>query len=415
MLADDETLNPTDLEHPALMLISSSDTLETSWRGWLQPWWQGRLFRCRSPEVAVPILQQFPTLIILLETTCPEHASNTLDQLRKYCPAAPSVLLLSKQPDQHWQALLADPCNDYFLHNEPCDNTLRRVLRYSRHLLLCHDRLRKLEQLQQLQAPDTTPGYDPELWRALQREEFELFYQPRIDLQEGSICGAEALIRWRHPERGLLTPDHFIPDCEASGLVVPLGYWVIQQVGKSLPGMLAAGLTGRIGVNLSFRQFQDRFLAPTIERLINQHKIDTSILEFELTETALCSDEQHVQESIAQISSLGVEFSLDDFGTGYSSFSLLQKLPVATLKIDKSFVAGIPGNADDEEIVRAMISLAHNLNKQVIAEGVENRDQLEFLIRHGCDQVQGYFFSRPVSEQQFLALLSHSQRQQEAP
>jgi len=412
MLADDEPLNPTEPGHPALMLISASDELEASWRSWLEPWWQGHLFRCRSPEAAVPILQQFSALIILLETACPEHASSTLSRLRKHCPTAPSVLLLTQQPDQHWQALLTDPCNDYFLPDEACDTTLRRVLRYCSHLLLCHDRLRKLEQLQQLQNPEPTPGYDPELWRALQREEFVLFYQPRIDLREGNICGAEALIRWQHPERGLLTPDHFIPDCEASGLVVPLGYWVIQQVGKSLPNMLASGLNGRIGINLSFRQFQDRFLATTIERLIKQHLIDTHTLEFELTETALCSDEEHVRESITQLSALGVEFSLDDFGTGYSSFSLLQKLPVATLKIDKSFVAGIPGNADDEEIVRAMISLAHNLNKQVIAEGVENRDQLEFLIRHDCDQVQGYFFSRPICEEQFLALLSHSQRQQ---
>jgi EAL domain-containing protein (putative c-di-GMP-specific phosphodiesterase class I) len=409
MLADDEPLNPTEPGHPALVLISESDVLETSWRSWLEPWWQGHLYRCRSPEAAVPILQQFSSLIILLETDCPEHASRTLNHLRKHCPIAPSVLLLKEPPDQRWQALLTDPCNDHILSSGACETTLHRVLRYCSNLLQCHDRLRKLEQLQN---PEPTSSYNPELWRALQREEFVLFYQPRIDLHEGSICGAEALIRWQHPKRGLLTPDHFIPDCEASGLVVPLGYWVIQQVGKSLPNMLASGLKGRIGVNLSFRQFQDRFLATTIERLIKQHLIDTRTLEFELTETALCSDEEHVRESITQLSALGVEFSLDDFGTGYSSFSLLQKLPVATLKIDKSFVAGIPGNTDDEEIVRAMISLAHNLNKQVIAEGVENREQLEFLIRHECDQVQGYFFSRPICEEQFLALLSRSQRQQ---
>lgn len=412
MLADDEPLNPTESGHPALVLICESDVLETSWRSWLEPWWQGHLYRCRSPEAAVPILQQFSSLIILLETDCPEHASRTLDLLRKHCPIAPSVLLLKEPPDQRWQTLLTDPCNDHILSSGACETTLHRVLRYCSNLLQCHDRLRKLEQLQHLQSPEPTSSYDPELWRALQREEFVLFYQPRIDLREGSICGAEALIRWQHPKRGLLTPDHFIPDCEASGLMVPLGYWVIQQVGKSLPNMLASGLKGRIGVNLSFRQFQDRFLATTIERLIKQHLIDTRTLEFELTETALCSDEEHVRESITQLSALGVEFSLDDFGTGYSSFSLLQKLPVATLKIDKSFVAGIPGNADDEEIVRAMISLAHNLNKQVIAEGVENREQLEFLIRHECDQVQGYFFSRPICEEQFLALLSRSQRQQ---
>ncbi|SEA72531.1 putative bifunctional diguanylate cyclase/phosphodiesterase [Marinobacterium iners] len=412
MLADDEPLNPTESGHPALVLISESDVLETSWRSWLEPWWQGHLYRCRSPEDAVPILQQFSSLIILLETDCPEHASRTLNHLRKHCPIAPSVLLLKEPPDQRWQALLTDPCNDHILSSGACETTLHRVLRYCSNLLQCHDRLRKLEQLQHLQNPEPTSSYNPELWRALQREEFVLFYQPRIDLHEGSICGAEALIRWQHPKRGLLTPDHFIPDCEASGLVVPLGYWVIQQVGKSLPNMLASGLKGRIGVNLSFRQFQDRFLATTIERLIKQHLIDTRTLEFELTETALCSDEEHVRESITQLSALGVEFSLDDFGTGYSSFSLLQKLPVATLKIDKSFIAGIPGNTDDEEIVRAMISLAHNLNKQVIAEGVENREQLEFLIRHECDQVQGYFFSRPICEEQFLTLLSRSQRQQ---
>jgi EAL domain-containing protein (putative c-di-GMP-specific phosphodiesterase class I) len=412
MLADDESQHAKEPVHPALMLISTSDELETSWQDWLRPWWQGHLYHCRSAEAAVPILQQFSDLIILLDTACPEHARHTLTELRRHCPAAPSVLLLSQQPDQRWQPLLADPCNDYFLPAEACQTTLRRVLRYSSHLLQCHDRLRKLEQLRQLQDGADAQGYDPELWRALQRGEFVLFYQPRIDLREGTICGAEALIRWQHPERGLLTPDRFIPACEASGLVVPLGYWVIQQVGRSLPALLAAGLNGRIGVNLSFRQFQDRFLATTIERLIEQHLIDTRTLEFELTETALCSDEEHVRDSIAKLSALGVEFSLDDFGTGYSSFSLLQKLPVATLKIDKSFIAGIPGNADDEEIVRAMISLAHNLNKQVIAEGVENRDQLEFLIRHDCDQVQGYFFSRPVSEERFLALLSHSQRRQ---
>jgi len=411
MLADDEVLNPTESGHSALLLISPSGDLATQWRNRLESWWQGHLLYCGSPKDAVPILQQYSSLIILLETHSPDQARSALAQLRQYSTTAPCILLLDQAPDPQWQLLFNDPRNDYLLATETSDATLRRVLRYNSYLLQCHNRIHQLKLLQPLKNPPlTTTGYNPELWRALQREEFVLFYQPRIDLRQGNICGAEALIRWQHPERGLLTPDHFIPDCEASGLVVPLGYWVIQQVGKTLPTMIAAGLAGRIGINLSFRQFQDRFLATTIERLIQQHLIDTRRLEFELTETALCSDEEHVRESITQLSALGVEFSLDDFGTGYSSFSLLQKLPVATLKIDKSFVAGIPGNADDEEIVRAMISLAHNLNKQVIAEGVENCNQLEFLIRHGCDQVQGFFYSRPVCEEQFLALLSHSQR-----
>lgn len=252
---------------------------------------------------------------------------------------------------------------------------------------------------------------EPELWRALQKEEFVLHYQPRIDLRTGCITGAEALIRWEHPERGLIRPDAFIPTSEKSGLIVPIGYWVIQRAGRDMKRIREAGLRGHIGVNLSFRQFQDSYLARTIERLVSQFGIDTSMLEFELTETALFSDEKHVQECIKALSALGIDFSLDDFGTGYSSFSLLQKLPITTLKIDKSFIAGVPGNPDDEEIVRAIISLAHNLQKSVIAEGVETKSQLEFLIKQDCDQVQGYFFSPPVSLDLFLKMLGANQLQ----
>jgi len=410
MLADDENPNPDELGHPALLLISPSAELAACWRHRLTPRWQGHLLHSGSPEGAVPVLQQYAELIILLDAQSPDQAKASLEQIRQHNTSAPCILLLHQAPDTHWQPLLSSPLNDYLLATDTSDDTLGRVLRYNSQLLQCHRHIHQLKLLQPLKSPQPASGYSPELWRALQREEFVLFYQPRIDLHQGSICGAEALIRWQHPERGLLTPDQFIPECESSGLVVPLGYWVIQQAGRALPALLDAGLAGRIGINLSFRQFQDRFLATTIERLIHQHLIDTRRLEFELTETALCSDEEHVRESIIQLSALGIEFSLDDFGTGYSSFSLLQKLPVTTLKIDKSFVAGIPGNTDDEEIVRAMISLAHNLNKQVIAEGVENCSQLEFLIRHGCDQVQGFFYSRPVSEEQFLALLRRNQR-----
>ncbi|KEA63563.1 diguanylate cyclase [Marinobacterium lacunae] len=252
---------------------------------------------------------------------------------------------------------------------------------------------------------------EPELWRALQKGEFVLHYQPRIDLRTGCITGAEALIRWQHPERGLIRPDDFIPACEKSGLIVPIGYWVIQQAGRDMKLIREAGLHGHIGVNLSFRQFQDTYLARTIERLIEQFDIDSSMLEFELTETALFSDEVHVKECIHTLSAHGIEFSLDDFGTGYSSFSLLQKLPITKLKIDKSFIAGVPGNADDEEIVRAIVSLAHNLQKSVIAEGVETKAQLEFLIKQDCDQVQGYFFSPPVSLDVFLRMLGANEMQ----
>lgn len=394
---------------PPIVLISASEALEVCWQDWLQPWWNGRFCRCHSVEAALPVLQHLEHPIALFDADTPEQARQALEQLRLQLPRLPVVILSSSACQSEWLPLLADRWNDYLYLPGSSLDTIRRILRYCQQLLQQPDH--REDRPPALDATQLN-GYDPELWRALQREEFELFYQPRIDLRRGSICGAEALIRWRHPERGLQQPDSFIPACEASGLIVPLGYWIIQEVGRNLPAMKAAGLDGRIGVNLSFRQFQDRYLAPTIERLMRDHLMDTRTLEFELTETALCSDEEHVRSTISQLSSQGVEFSLDDFGTGYSSFSLLQKLPITTLKIDKTFVDGIPGNPDDEEIVRAIINLAHNLNKQVIAEGVETRAQLEFLIRHDCDQVQGYFFSRPVCLEQFLTLLSTNRRQQ---
>lgn len=247
---------------------------------------------------------------------------------------------------------------------------------------------------------------EPELWHALQRRQFTLHYQPRICLKTHRIIGAEALIRWNHPTLGMIPPDEFIPISEKSGLIVPIGYWVIEQVGQDMQILKAAGLPEQIGVNLSFRQFQDGYLASTIERLIVQHKIDTRQLEFELTETALFRDEPHVVYCMESLGKLGAEFSLDDFGTGYSSFSMMQKLPITTLKIDKSFVAGIGKSKSDEEIVRTIISLARNLNKKVIAEGVETSEQLAFLVEHQCLMAQGFYFSRPIPIDAFITLLN---------
>lgn len=247
---------------------------------------------------------------------------------------------------------------------------------------------------------------EPELWQALQKRQFCLYYQPRICLSTHRIIGAEALIRWEHPVHGMIPPDEFIPISEKSGLIVPIGYWVVEQVGQDMQLLKEAGLPEQIGVNLSFRQFQDGYLASTIERLIIQHHIDTRQLEFELTETALFRDEPHVVYCMESLSQLGAEFSLDDFGTGYSSFAMLQKLPISTLKIDKSFVAGIGKSEGDEEIVRSIISLARNLKKKVIAEGVETAEQLAFLKEHHCPMAQGFYFSRPVPLESFIELLN---------
>ncbi|MEH6649618.1 MAG: EAL domain-containing protein [Motiliproteus sp.] len=250
---------------------------------------------------------------------------------------------------------------------------------------------------------------EPELLNALRQEQFELHYQPRIDLRNGRIVGAEALVRWRHPEKGLLYPDTFIPMAEKSGLIVPMGYWVFNKALEDLKLLDNQGCKlNRMGINLSFRQFQDDTLVPTIARILQRSGIHAGRIELELTETAVALNEQHVSQCIADLSELGLMFSLDDFGTGYSSFAHLQKLPISTLKIDRSFIQGVTTNPDDAEIVRAIINLAHNLRKDVVAEGAETAEQIAFLERNNADQVQGYFFSKPVP----LAMLFKQLKQQ---
>ncbi|WP_299181399.1 bifunctional diguanylate cyclase/phosphodiesterase [uncultured Neptuniibacter sp.] len=242
----------------------------------------------------------------------------------------------------------------------------------------------------------------PEIAFALRSNQFVLHYQPQINLKTGQIEGAETLIRWNHPERGLLYPDSFIPICEQMGLIVPIGYWIIHQACHDLNNLIREGIhLEHLGVNLSFRQFGDENLVPTIERILNKTKTDTSILELELTESTLHDDQDHVISCLESLSEMGLSFSLDDFGTGYSSFSMLQKLPIDTIKIDRSFITDVTVCDDDAEIVRAIINLAHNMGKKVIAEGVENQDQLDFLVSHNCDIVQGFFFSRPVDFETF--------------
>ncbi len=236
-----------------------------------------------------------------------------------------------------------------------------------------------------------------ELRRALRRDELELHYQPRLCLQSGEVVGLEALVRWRHAERGLLTPDEFIPLAEESGLIVPLGYWVISRALRDMQWLRGRGLAAlHMAVNLSFRQFQDSQLLPTLTRLIAERGVDAQWLEFELTETAVMRRSDQVQQTMAALGQLGVRFSLDDFGTGFSSFVHLNNLPITLLKIDKSFVGSMGAEPASHRLVQAMIDLGHNLHLQVVAEGVETAEQLALLRQFGCDQVQGYLISKPL-------------------
>ncbi|WP_166360946.1 putative bifunctional diguanylate cyclase/phosphodiesterase [Pseudomonas akapageensis] len=254
---------------------------------------------------------------------------------------------------------------------------------------------------------------ESELRRALRRDELELHYQPRMNLKDGQIVGLEALVRWRHNERGLLPPSEFVPLAEQSGLIVPLGYWVISRALRDMQALREQGLPAlHMAVNLSFRQFQDSQLLTTLSRLIVEHGVDAQWLEFELTETAVMRRNDLVKQTMDALGRLGVRFSLDDFGTGFSSFVHLNSLPITLLKVDRSFVGGMEPRDENRKLVHAMINLAHNLNLEVVAEGVETPEQLALLRSFGCDQVQGYLISKPLPLAQLVDFLMLGMSQQ---
>ncbi|MDB6062653.1 MAG: bifunctional diguanylate cyclase/phosphodiesterase [Verrucomicrobiaceae bacterium] len=247
---------------------------------------------------------------------------------------------------------------------------------------------------------------EAELRRALRRNEFELFYQPRVELESGELVGVESLIRWRHPQRGLLAPSDFIPLAEETGLIVPIGYWTIQQACRDMRELeQKSGRTLDIAINLSLKQLQDEKFSEIASRLLLESKIDLHRVEFELTETAILTNAEQTYQSMLALSQLGVSFSLDDFGTGYSSFAHIQRLPISALKIDRSFVRNLPQNTDDAIIVKAIINLAHSLQLRVIAEGAETLEQIQFLWENRCDQVQGYYFAPAVTLEHLHTLL----------
>lgn len=246
-----------------------------------------------------------------------------------------------------------------------------------------------------------------EIRRAIRNEEFVLYYQPRIDINSHRIVGAEGLLRWEHPTRGLLPPSEFIAVAEESGLIVPLGYWVMHQACKDLNELTVKGYDDiQLAVNVSFKQFQDKNFVQTVANILEKEAITPGRLEFELTETTMMIEGQAVDQSLRRLSELGIDISLDDFGTGYSSFAHIQRLPISVLKIDRSFVGSVTTNEDDATIVKAIINLAHSLNMQVIAEGAETAEQVNFLGKNKCDQVQGFFFSEAVPFAEIKDLLS---------
>lgn len=241
---------------------------------------------------------------------------------------------------------------------------------------------------------------------AIENDEFVLHYQPQVDLRTGQIVGMEALLRWQHPEMGMVAPGRFITLAEETGLIVPIGAWVVATACRQNKAWQDAGLGMlRMSVNLSARQFAQQDLVASIEAVLRQTGLNPTYFEVELTESLVMTDVERAIETLDNLHHLGVFLSIDDFGTGYSSLSYLKRFPIDILKIDQSFVRDISLDPDDAAIVLSIISLAHSLRMGVIAEGVETAEQLAFLQRHGCDQMQGYYFSRPVPAAAFEKLL----------
>ena len=243
------------------------------------------------------------------------------------------------------------------------------------------------------------------LRRALDNNEFTLHYQPIVDGRNGMVIAVEALIRWQNDGKGMTSPLQFIPVAEETGLIVPIGEWVLQTACAQLAAWQAAGLPKlRMCVNLSVRQFRNLNLVATVGHALAASALDPADLELEITESIMV-EEQIVIDTLRELDALGVHFSIDDFGTGYSSLSYLKRLPIDTLKIDRSFVMDIPGNTDDAAIAQAIVAMAHSLGMRVVAEGVESLEQNRFLHSNGCDAMQGYFFSKPLPAAELANIL----------
>ena len=241
---------------------------------------------------------------------------------------------------------------------------------------------------------------------AVERGEFMLHYQPQVDVVTGKIHGTEALIRWRHPEFGMVSPAQFIPLAEETGMIVQIGEWVLRTACAQAKAWQRQGVPIPVAVNLSARQFHQGDLAQTIADILKEFELAPDLLEVELTEGILMEDTSQTGSILDRLHGMGVQISIDDFGTGYSSLSYLKRLPIQVLKIDQSFVRDIHTDPDDRAIVTAVIALAHSMKLKVVAEGVETQEQLAFLREYSCDSMQGYLFSRPVSGDEVLKLLT---------
>lgn len=245
------------------------------------------------------------------------------------------------------------------------------------------------------------------IYGALRNQEFELFYQAQVNLQDSTINGVEALVRWHHPLDGLLPPASFIPAAEECGAIIPVGRWVLQEACRQAQAWIADGLDFNvIAVNISAREFDDHEFLDNVSEVLRKTGLEPSCLEFEITETVLMKNIQNSTTILYALKGMGIRISIDDFGTGYSSLSYLKRIPFDTMKIDQSFVRDI-SNINDDVLIKAIIAIGKNLHHIVIAEGVETQEQLDFLRHNGCEAAQGFYFHAPMSGPEFTSILKH--------
>jgi len=249
---------------------------------------------------------------------------------------------------------------------------------------------------------------EKEIYKAIEQEQWHLLYQPKLDINQKRVTGVEALIRWKHPKRGLVTPFEFIEFAEQRKLIIPIGDWVIRQACKQIRKFIAQGITNcKVAINLSPVQLVQSDIVQKVFNAIDEFDVPPCLFEIEITETALMKNIQVASESLKRLNARGISISIDDFGTGYSSLSYLKNLPIDSLKIDRSFIKDICHDKNDEQIVKTLISMAHSLGLRVVAEGVEDKQQFKLMNHYGCDDIQGYLLSKPVEAQELSDIINH--------
>jgi EAL domain-containing protein (putative c-di-GMP-specific phosphodiesterase class I) len=242
---------------------------------------------------------------------------------------------------------------------------------------------------------------ETKLRSAIKENSFQIYYQPKLDLMETEIIGVEALIRWPQENGSFVSPADFIPLAESTGLIHPIGEWVMRTACSEVLKWIKAGRSLSLAVNLSAKQFFSEQIIEDIKRILSETEFPPNLLNLEITENAAVSNTELTIEIMRELTEMGISFSLDDFGTGYSSLSYLKKFPLSVIKVDKSFVTGIPNDQDDVSITKAVISMGKSLNLTVVAEGVETEEQRSFLTIQGCDEIQGYLIGKPMDRADF--------------